>query len=94
MTTDFPVLDSALCALLLALYLATYWLAPRVHAWNRAARWEKASWYVEPKPGSVQAWLERDRPRLHAVGAWVVSAFFLYSLRSLIVAPIYCIVMF
>ena len=78
-------LDPSLWPVFLAVWIVTHWLvAPRVHAWNRAARWEPLPWYVPPKPGSLRYWFERPRPRLHAVGAWVVSAIFLCALIELI----------
>ena len=75
-------------------YLAVYALlriairpfARSVHDWNRRARWERQSWYVAPRPGSVRDWLERDRPRLHKIGAWAVSELFLSGLCKLVAA--------
>ena len=69
------------------LYPMTSLLAPRLHAWNRDARWAKLSWYVQPEEGSIRAWIERDRPRLQRLGAWLVTKFFLYGLRKLLIAP-------
>ena len=68
--------------------------ARTVHDWNRRARWERQPWYVTPKPGSAREWLERDRPRLHQVGAWAVSELFLSSLCSFVAALIVAIVVY
>ena len=68
--------------------------ARTVHDGNRRDRWERQSWYVTPKPGSVREWLERDRPRLHKVGAWAVSELFLSSLCSFVAALIVAIIVY
>ena len=75
-------------------HIASRPLSPRVYDWNRRARWVPMPWYVSPKPGSCRAWIELPRPRLHQFGAWVVSAFFLLSLRSFVTALIVAIVVY
>ena len=65
-----------------ASFYATFPLAEPLRAWNRTARWDRLSGCKPPRPGSFGAWLERRRPAWQAVGAWIVTTFFLLSLRK------------
>ena len=66
-------------------FYGTFWLAAPLHAWNRASRWERLPWYQPPRKGSYRAWIERDRPAIHAAGAWIMTTMFLLSLRKCLV---------
>ena len=83
---DMIPLDIAMLMALFAVYVTSFWGAPRFYAWNRDARWVRLSWYVPPEEGSFRAWLECPRPRLHRLGAWMVTKLFLISLRGTAVA--------